>query len=313
MDGPPRRMSCEDDACWVCLEGTSEAAGQLEYPCACPRGVHAKCLARWQLQSAGREEERACRFCKAALPDWRDTLTPKVPAAPPVMAIVYDGKVVRLQVKPGKEGMEEFQRQVRAAFGLGQDVELDCVFDCRAPGTGEKIKLRGLESYSAAMHCAAVAAGERLAKTGSAGSSSGSAAASGGSVGAAAAPGGTAGGAATAGPSSSSSSQSGMTTVGGAAMPAAGVRQLPSPTATGSTATFAAGVSPMAAAAHARGGACLPAGAEDSMMMGGGQEGCGGGGGAGAAGAEGGAATPGRRRSLLSGLFRSLASARRVM
>ncbi|KXZ55422.1 hypothetical protein GPECTOR_3g73 [Gonium pectorale] len=118
------------------------------------------------LQSAGRDEERFCRFCKSELPDWRHVLAPKVPAAPPVMAIVYDGKVVRLQVKPGKEGMAEFQRQVRAAFKLGDDVELDCVFDCRAPGTGEKIKLRGLESYSAAMHCAAVAAGERLAKQG---------------------------------------------------------------------------------------------------------------------------------------------------
>ncbi|KAG2424213.1 hypothetical protein HXX76_014744 [Chlamydomonas incerta] len=292
MDGPPRRLSCEDDACWVCLEGSSEAAGRLEYPCACPRGVHAKCLARWQLQSAGREEERACRFCKQALPDWRDTLTPKVPAAPPVMAIVYDGKVVRLQVKPGKEGMEEFQRQVRTAFGLGEDVELDCVFDCRAPGTGEKIKLRGLESYSAAMHCAAVAAGERLAKMGSGGSSSSSAAASGGSssalAGAAGAAAAGAAGAAAAGPSS-----------------AAGASQLPSPIRTASsTATFA-GVSPAAAAAHAR-GACLPPGAED--MIG---DGCGGAGAGG--GADGGAITPGRRRSLLSGLFRSLASARRVM
>ncbi|GIL91947.1 hypothetical protein Vretimale_18554 [Volvox reticuliferus] len=164
MDGPPRRVSCEEDVCWVCLEGSSDLSGSLEHPCVCPRGVHAKCLARWQLQSAGREEERYCRFCKLELPDWRDILTPKVPAAPPVMAIVYDGKVVRLQVKPGREGQLEFQRQVRRAFNLGDDVELDCVFDCRAPGTGEKIKLRGLESYSAAMHCAAVAAGERIAK-----------------------------------------------------------------------------------------------------------------------------------------------------
>lgn len=48
----------------------------------------------------------------------------------------------------------------------------------RAPGTGEKIKLRGLESYSAAMHCAAVAAGERLAKS-TAASASAAASASG--------------------------------------------------------------------------------------------------------------------------------------
>lgn len=196
--------------------------------------------------------------------------------------------------------MEEFQRQVRAAFGLGDDVELDCVFDCRAPGTGEKIKLRGLESYSAAMHCAAVAAGERLAKavgSGSSSSTSGGAAASGSGAGASA-------GAAAAGAAAGSAS-------GAAAGPssAAGVapHHLPSPTATASasTATFAmAGMSPASAAAHAHArGACLPPGAEDM-----GVDGCGGPGGA-----DGGAGTPGRRRSLLSGLFRSLASARRVM
>lgn len=153
-----------------------------------------------------------------------------------------------LQVKPGKDGQDDFKRQIRKIFNLPDEVELCVSFDCkwvrpppqapayvgslwvpvvgvvakvcpsassasrpwplptprrapgptcrcnamydadltlttrapsldslptyltpphpdnRAPGTGERLKLHGMESYSAAMHCASVAAGERLAK-----------------------------------------------------------------------------------------------------------------------------------------------------
>jgi hypothetical protein len=30
-------------------------------PCKCPRKVHPQCLARWQLQQAGKHEEKYCR------------------------------------------------------------------------------------------------------------------------------------------------------------------------------------------------------------------------------------------------------------
>ncbi len=47
--------------CWICLDEKQE--GQPLYsPCACPRKVHPKCLARWQLQQAGRPEETHCRY-----------------------------------------------------------------------------------------------------------------------------------------------------------------------------------------------------------------------------------------------------------
>ena len=42
----------------------------LVRPCACPRSVHPRCLARWQLRCAGRKEERCCRFCNAQLLPW---------------------------------------------------------------------------------------------------------------------------------------------------------------------------------------------------------------------------------------------------
>jgi hypothetical protein len=44
----------QEDVCWICLDPAG-AHGTLERPCACPRSVHAMCLARWQLHSAGRE------------------------------------------------------------------------------------------------------------------------------------------------------------------------------------------------------------------------------------------------------------------
>ena len=60
--------------CWICLS----ADGELVNPCACPRDrvCHRKCLARWQLQSAGKGERTwsAFIFCAA--------LTPCIPSRP---------------------------------------------------------------------------------------------------------------------------------------------------------------------------------------------------------------------------------------
>jgi hypothetical protein len=50
------------DMCWICLEEASEdGSSELMSPCKCPRKVHPQCLARWQLQQAGRHEEKFCR------------------------------------------------------------------------------------------------------------------------------------------------------------------------------------------------------------------------------------------------------------
>ncbi|KIY96035.1 hypothetical protein MNEG_11925, partial [Monoraphidium neglectum] len=98
-------------ACWICLGGASEAP--LGTPCACPRPVHAQCLARWQLQQAGRPEERRCRFCGDAYGDWREALSagPGLLPATPVMAVNVRGRVHKLRVHSGPEGKELFRRQ----------------------------------------------------------------------------------------------------------------------------------------------------------------------------------------------------------
>lgn len=88
---PNHECFSEDDACWVCLDGHSPI-NPLIKPCMCPsRLVHQSCLARWQLQQAGKTEEVSCRFCSAQLPDWRDT-TAALPKATPIMTIVHNGE-----------------------------------------------------------------------------------------------------------------------------------------------------------------------------------------------------------------------------
>ncbi len=59
------------DMCWICLEEESESgSAKLISPCKCPRKVHPQCLARWQLQQAGRQEEKNCRFGPWRLGAW---------------------------------------------------------------------------------------------------------------------------------------------------------------------------------------------------------------------------------------------------
>jgi hypothetical protein len=145
--------------CWICLDAGD---GPLITPCACPHPVHPRCLARWQLQQAGRPEERACRFCGGCYPDWRAVLLPPNPAArlgplaavgfgpeagnglhdygaaPVTMAISADGSVHHLQMLAGPSGKALFRAQVAALLGYGPDDEFEVVFECRLPLTGAR-------------------------------------------------------------------------------------------------------------------------------------------------------------------------------
>ncbi|GBF90703.1 hypothetical protein Rsub_03004 [Raphidocelis subcapitata] len=174
--------------CWICLD---EGGGPLTTPCACPRPVHACCLARWQLQQAGRAEETACRFCCGRYPDWRAALPgicaaaaaaaararlgclgggepdPEAgaggyAAASPVMAISAGGSVHHFEMLPGPFGRALFRAQVGALLGYGPDEDFEVVFECRLPLTGEKVLLPGFGAFEAARACAAASAARRL-------------------------------------------------------------------------------------------------------------------------------------------------------
>lgn len=124
-------MQESDEICWICLD-ENKRGQELRSPCACPRKVHPQCMARWQLQQAGRPEETncrycglhlvmprlscgcrlwnlyfrpvtltpACRFCKKSLLDWKDSLTPEVlkpevDRVQPIMVVYFEGEIHR--------------------------------------------------------------------------------------------------------------------------------------------------------------------------------------------------------------------------
>jgi RING-variant domain len=164
------------EACFICLQ----ESGDLVRPCRCPRHVHARCLARWQLQRAGGPEESACRFCGSRLPDWRPGVTPAEVDLPAVatMAVVPNGRERRLAVSHGPRGREQFESEIRKAFGLADDDVLAYTFDCHVPPSStmqaavcdpgiaplesrhdlERVQLEGRNAYEAAFHCVCVTA-----------------------------------------------------------------------------------------------------------------------------------------------------------
>ncbi|KAL4422123.1 hypothetical protein ABPG77_003408 [Micractinium sp. CCAP 211/92] len=157
----------EAPVCWICLDST----GPLIFPCKCPRSAHPRCLARWQLQSAGSRKETHCEFCDARLPDWKRTLTPQCGAnAPAVMNVNFDGRTYSFEVKPGPDGYRQFTEAIRRAFSLPDDSELNITFTCDEPTTaadnGSLLTLQGSGAYDAAVHCASVSAARRLTSPG---------------------------------------------------------------------------------------------------------------------------------------------------
>lgn len=161
MTVPLEGNAADEQFCYICF--ASADAGPLERVCRCPTLVHRRCIARWCLYSAGRPEERSCRFCQSTMPDWKSVLTPRglLLCATPVLSIYFGGTCVRLRVTPGRDGLASFLRQLEGL--VGRDIAaVNFVFRCRCPDTGAEIFLQGLQAFEAAMHCACVRAAQRL-------------------------------------------------------------------------------------------------------------------------------------------------------
>ncbi|GBF92301.1 hypothetical protein Rsub_05384 [Raphidocelis subcapitata] len=160
--------------CWVCLDGPAPDR-PLVHPCRCPSWCHARCIARWQLQSAGTRRETHCDFCREALPEWKDVLTPNsdTTSAPAVMNVNFDNKTYSFTVAPGSDGYRQFTQAIRRAFHLPDDSELNITFTCDEPSSGSLLTLSGPGAYDAAVHCAAVSAARRSSLSGSDGGGGG--------------------------------------------------------------------------------------------------------------------------------------------
>ncbi|GIL46371.1 hypothetical protein Vafri_3361 [Volvox africanus] len=158
------------ETCWICLEGMEGIdispgplhGNRLIKPCRCPRVVHSVCLAKWQLSQSGRSEEKFCRFCKELLPEWQANLAlPGMGAVEPVMSVHFNGQTHMVKVKPGEEGRVAFIQDVRRLLRLRENQEFSITFECKVPGHGMFLDLKGLSSYDAAVFCAAMTAVER--------------------------------------------------------------------------------------------------------------------------------------------------------
>ena len=109
-------------------------------------------------QQKNRSEERVCRFCHTELRDWKPVMTRAAGAkvVTPYMRVSFNGRTYKVQVQPGPEGAAAFERQIRSLLQLPEGLEFDVIFHCRAPGTGDKLQLQGLNAFDAAVHCASL-------------------------------------------------------------------------------------------------------------------------------------------------------------
>ena len=168
----------EDVMCYICLDADPR---DLVRPCMCPKHVHKRCLAKWQLRCAGKHEETSCRFCNEPLSDWRSELTPSgLDLSSPVyivMAVILEGVEHTFNVEPGDEGRKKFESAVRTHFDVAQDHGLEFTFECNVPPASapdpiqsacdvasrksNAISLDGVDAYDAAFHCASITAALR--------------------------------------------------------------------------------------------------------------------------------------------------------
>ena len=169
--------------CWICLEGSTNDKVELIRPCKCPRVVHARCMARWQLQCSGKDEELHCKFCNQDLPNWRKTLFRDVmdddaetvaeeeavkakeeePAPDSVngdIIVKFNNMSFRCRVRTGQEGLEDFMAQIREKCKIPED-KMNCLnltYRCKDPNTGTQMTLEGVNNsaFDAAVLCSAV-------------------------------------------------------------------------------------------------------------------------------------------------------------
>lgn len=176
----------DEDVCWICL-GESEAGDQLWRPCSCPRLVHAKCMARWQLQCSGKSEEVTCKFCNDELPNWRHTLFQEMglmesgeaspenspssstrtsesengtPAVMGDIIVKFNNMSFRCKVRTGPEGLADFMNQIRQRCAIPEEkmASLNLTYRCKDPRSGSPMTLEGVNesAFDAAVLCSAV-------------------------------------------------------------------------------------------------------------------------------------------------------------
>lgn len=70
----------------------------------------------------------------------------------------------RIPVRQGGDGLNDFTLRIRQLFNLPEDVDISLTFGCKEPMSGQHLKLEGTGAFDAAVHCASVAAADRIHK-----------------------------------------------------------------------------------------------------------------------------------------------------
>lgn len=81
-------------------------------------------------------EEKICRFCNDALPNWQSAFA-YLPRDSPIMTIRTGEAQEAVHVQPGIEGMQTFKEKLCQLHGVGTTVDLDVSFQCQSPDTGK--------------------------------------------------------------------------------------------------------------------------------------------------------------------------------
>jgi len=150
-----------EDCCWICMD---EQDGNVpKQVCGCPRKVHPQCLARWQLQQAGKQEETKCRFCDSQLLDWKDAFIPDdvkpyYASTTVTMRVIFEGRTYYIKTTSGEAGKQEFINAIRQLCNIDDDVDFDLNFNVREPVVDNEIQLFGQGAYDAAIKCGRIAA-----------------------------------------------------------------------------------------------------------------------------------------------------------
>ena len=168
-----------DTTCWICLDECTPDHGNNTNnnsdtnpwfrPCSCPRLCHRICLARWCLQQVGRSGEKTCRFCNDCLPDWKSNLVPpgSIDNVIPKIGIMHNGQTHLVDVEPGDAGRQKFLLEVRKRLNIPSEHDFDVSFECCIPSNlafGGRTEFKGMDTYDAAVFCAALMAVERMKK-----------------------------------------------------------------------------------------------------------------------------------------------------
>lgn len=148
-----------EDYCWICFEIPEEKYK----PCQCKTTVHSKCLARWQLQQAGKEEEYICRFCGTLLPDWKYILRPNYDEIAKSEIYIYHNFMDTTKLVPiGQDAtIDTFVSIIYELYSVIPGFNIlnfishfdNIKFECEIPDEHHTVIFKGIECFEAAMFC----------------------------------------------------------------------------------------------------------------------------------------------------------------